>query len=214
LCLPEKPLNSLELRKRFFDTAVADVLRAIDGGSLIGANTLSLCVIDYLSYLRPKSPTGGVKENYRSILDDYLMKIDPRYDSARIYALRCALVHTYAEAEEMKRAKVKGYQFKHKNPAYHLSGADGILRLNADTFVADVIWAVHLAFDANGYNPGFEKRGDSLLIVTGSSAQVVSRPYASFHRALGEFDAASPDLSRLASFSLVLFSSSFCAFGP
>jgi hypothetical protein len=147
------------------------------------------CVIDYVSYLRPKNPSGGVKENYKPILDDYLRKIDGRYNSARIYALRCALVHTYAEAKEMKRANVRGYLFKHKDPSFHLSGSDGILRLNADTFVADVTWAVHLAFDAN--------RGDSLLIVNVPSAQLVSRDYASFHRALAEFDAASPNLSRL-----------------
>jgi hypothetical protein len=42
------------LKKRFFDTAVADVLRAMDGRALVGATALGLCVIDYLAYMRPK----------------------------------------------------------------------------------------------------------------------------------------------------------------
>jgi hypothetical protein len=189
-------VNSPELQKRFFDTAVADTLRAVDGGSLMGANTLALCVIDYLSYLRPRNLTGGVKENYRSIVDDYLKKADARYDSAKIYALRCALVHTYAEVKEMNRAKVTGYLFTRKNPGFHFSGSDGVLRLNADLLVADVIWAAHLAFDANRTDAAFERRGDSLLIVNVSAAQMASRAYASFHQALAEFDVASPDLSR------------------
>jgi len=190
-------MDSLELRKRFFDTAVADVLRAVAGKSLMGANTLALCVVDYLSYMRPKNPSGGVKVNYTSIVDDYLRKIDVRYDSATIYALRCALVHTYAVADEMRKAGMTGYQFVHKNPRFHLSGSDGVLRLNADTFVAEVIWAAHLVFEENGGDTTFENRGGSLLVVSTLGQQMISRPYSDFHTALAEFDSASPDLSRL-----------------
>ncbi len=190
-------MNSSELRKRFFDTAVADVLRAVDGGSLMGANTLALCVIDYLSYLRPKNSAEGIKVNYKSIVDEYLKKVDGRYDSAKIFALRCALVHTYAGADAMTKANVTGYLFKHKDFKFHLSGSDGVLCLNADSFVADVIWTAHLTFEENMSDAAFENRGDSLLVVSVPGAQMISRKYSSFHKALGEFDAANPDLANL-----------------
>jgi hypothetical protein len=50
-----KNVNSNVLRKRFIGTAVADVLRAVDGGAVAGSMTLALCVIDYLAFLRPES---------------------------------------------------------------------------------------------------------------------------------------------------------------
>jgi hypothetical protein len=198
-------MNALELRKRFFDSAIADVLRAVDGRSLVGANTLSLCVIDYLSYLRPKNAKARVRANYRPIVDDYLTRSDARYDCAKIYALRCALVHTYAQAKEMKSANLTGYLFKHKDPSFHLSGSDTVLRLNTDTFVADVIWAAYLTFEENGADAAFQLRGDSLLVVGVPGQRIVSRKYEDFHPALREFDTQKPSLQRLRSAVTDLF---------
>lgn len=120
------------LKKRFFATSVADVLRAIDGCSLIGAMTLSVCNIDYLAYLRPVAKTND--ENYKRFVDDFLTSNHPKYNPKWIYAFRCALVHTYGNAKAFKDAKLGGYLMHHLNPSFHLSGNDNILRLNVEYF--------------------------------------------------------------------------------
>jgi hypothetical protein len=118
------------LKKRFFATAIADVLRAIDGCSLVGAMTLSVCNIDYLAYLRPVSTKN--EENYKKFVKDFLTIKQPKYKPSWLYAFRCALVHTYGHANAFKNAKLQGYLMHHLNPAFHLSGNDNILSLNVE----------------------------------------------------------------------------------
>jgi hypothetical protein len=69
-------VESAVLRKRFADTAVADVLRAVDGGAEMGANALALCLPDYLSYLRDPSPLHN-KRKYKKVVQDYLAPSTP-----------------------------------------------------------------------------------------------------------------------------------------
>jgi hypothetical protein len=179
------------LRKRFFDTAVADVLRALDGRSLIGAASQALCLIDYLTYLRTGA-IGNIGENYEASIEEiFTKKIDSRYRSKWIYALRCALVHTYARANAMKKAGLDCYLFKHLEPTFHLSGNDTTLRVNVDTFVADTIWACWLFFEEPAL--AIEQRGDELLVVQISDSEA-QKPYAHMHRALCVFDEKDPSL--------------------
>ena len=110
--------DSLMLRKRFMDTAVADVLRAAEGGALVGSATLALCVIDYLAYLRPRGDTDS--ERYELIVSEYLSPIDARYDPEQIFAWRCAMVHTYAEAKALARANLRGFLMRHRDRQFHL----------------------------------------------------------------------------------------------
>lgn len=188
-------MKSDVLQKRFADTALSDVLRAVDGGSLVGAVTLSLCVIDYLSYLHPKG--SGNRSSFEKTVGDYLQPIDTRYLPGSIYALRCALVHTYRESDAMKKAGINGYLLKHRDQAFHLSGASGLLQLNVDTFIADVIWATDSYFSLLKGNSAVEKRADSLLVVSYSDASALTRKYESMHRALKTFDESAPNLADL-----------------
>lgn len=180
------------LRKRFFDTAVADILRAIDGRSLVGAVTLALCVIDYLAYLRPVCRKTG--DNYKAFLEDFLVRFEPRYNKEWIYALRCALVHTYAQADAMERSepRLDGYLLRHLDPTFHLSGSDNILRLNVESFVTDIVWLAWRFFNSLPDNPQeVEENGDELLVVGISDSQA-DKPYKNMHRALRELDKDSP----------------------
>ena len=86
------------LRKRFVDTAVADVLRAVDGGAEMGANALALCLPDYLSYLRDPSPMHkkkSTRESYRttshrSMPDTYPPRYTPSAARSSTYSAKPA----------------------------------------------------------------------------------------------------------------------------
>ena len=182
---------------RFFDSATGDVLRSIDGRALFGSSTLALCVLDYLAYLRPRDEPKGNKFNYRAIVDDFLVPVNGRYNSMKLYALRCALIHTYAEATAMADAGLTGYVMAHRQPWFHLAGDDSILRINADTFVADVIWGAWTFFKAVHGDAVVEARANSLVRISISAAVATERSYASMHCALAEFDLPEPELSRL-----------------
>ncbi len=192
------------LRKRFMDTAVADVLRAAEGGALVGSATLALCVIDYLAYLRPRGDTDS--ERYKSIVSEYLSPIDARYDPEQIFAWRCAMVHTYAEAKALARANLRGFLMRHRDRQFHLMRVEPpALLISVDIFVADVVWAARkLLTDVDG-DPNVEARADSLMIVSSgmdlvfgyAEARFAEMTYESMHRGLREFDSPKPELRRL-----------------
>jgi hypothetical protein len=98
------PMKSAVLQKRFMNTAVADILRAVDGGALPASATLALCALDYLAYLRNRP--GGNGENYQRLIEDYLLPTNPLYRPIELYAWRCAMVHTYAESDAMLAANL------------------------------------------------------------------------------------------------------------
>lgn len=195
------------LAKRFFDTAVADTLRALDGRALVGATTLSLLVLDYLSELRGGSGRAG----YRSVANDFLAsRINFKYVPDRLYALRCALVHTYAESNYMQTANLSGYELKHLDPAFHLSGIDGVLRLNVESFVTDIAWATRLFFASLPTTPADLQRvkanGDKLLIVRLSDSEA-DKSYKDMHCALKELDKKLPDYNDLSADIAAILSS-------
>jgi hypothetical protein len=195
-------MNVPLLKKRFFDTAVADSLRAVDGRALMGSCILALCVLDYLSALRDKKPTEGNRVNYTAFVDDELAKVNSAYRGGDIYWLRCALVHTYATADASKHTTIRKYAVVHRVPGAHLNpkGPPDVLQINVDTFVADVIIAADAWLDSVVGDPGVEKRADDLLIVQAvSNLTMVARPYASFHRALVALDTVPLNLATLRS---------------
>jgi hypothetical protein len=203
-----KPLGRMKsavLRKRFTHTAVADILRAAGGGALPASATLALCALDYLAYLRNRA--GGNSENYRRLVEDYLVPINSLYRPIEIYAWRCAMVHTYAESGAMLAANLDDYLMRHHHPEFHLSSRHPrTLSINLDTFVADVVWAAHQFFSDFDGDSDVESRAERLLIVSGGSMDLVAgysewlaeaMPYESMHYALRQLDATSPNLKAL-----------------
>lgn len=197
-------MKSDALRKRFIDTAVGEMLRAVDGRAVMGSVTLGFCIIDYLAYLRRTSK--GNRANYEQIVRDYLVPIDSRYDPKEMYALRCSLVHTYREADAMKAAKLEGFFFMHRRPDVHLQHDRKTVTLNADSFVTEVVWAVYTFFKDVDGDAAVEKRADTLIAVRNglefvagydSDSVQAGRSYISMHQSLAELDADQPDLNRL-----------------
>jgi hypothetical protein len=183
------------LRKRFFATAVADVLRAIDGCSLVGAMALSVCIIDYLAYMRKVSDKN--EENYKAFVQDFLTNVEPKYKPDWIYAFRCALVHTYGHANAFRKANLGGYLMHHMMPTFHLSGSDNFLRLNVESFVTDIVWLSWRFFESVSDNPKIvEESGDKILIVHFSDSKA-DIPYSVMHQALRELDRKRPNYNNL-----------------
>ena len=182
-----------EVRTRFFDSAVADVLRAFDGGAIMGANILALCVFDYLTILCGRSGRSG----YRHTVEDYLRQAEPRYKPEWVYAIRCALVHVHGHGDAMKEAKLDAFTFAHHEPGLHLqkTWSPTALWINADDFATEVVWATKLFFDDGRITNDIEKNARKLLVV--SNANPNPRPYVKMHRNLSVLDEPTPTLRGL-----------------
>ena len=139
----------LQIRKRlFFDMAIADILRAIRGRSLMGAFTLSMCAIDIMAYLRDVLPGEGTKQNFVKWVDDYMVPLNAACRSDVLYALRCGLVHTYGFADAMEKCGLDAFAFVHSQPRHHWTQPtpNGYV-VNLEDHVAEVTVAAFRFFD-------------------------------------------------------------------
>lgn len=136
--------NRLEnIKLQLFNCSVGDIFKCIDGNALIAAFLQCFCIIDYMAYIRNKLSNEKSAANYKQFVKDFLKK----YDSEQLYAIRCALVHTYGHADAMEKAKLIGYSFTHKNPERHLIYENFVLRLNLSDFSYDIVSAVWNCFE-------------------------------------------------------------------
>src|SRR5581483_2787180 len=134
------------LKKRFFDTAVGDMLRALDGGALIGAVTLGMCVLDHLGFLQT---CRGTADDFKGIVNSYLKPHNAVYDADWLWEVRNGLAHVHGLSKKMCDP-VKGLDgviFTHAHPERHLTPYEGRLWLNVESFVSDVIGAAWEAFE-------------------------------------------------------------------
>lgn len=131
------------IKFKFFNYTIGDILRAIKGSSLMGAWILSFCAVDYLAHIACiTNNIDDIKNNYIEFIKKYM----PEYDSDKIYAIRCALVHTYGLSRIMSAAQLAGYSFTHKNPERNRLYLNKIYHLNLSNFVFDLIKASIIFF--------------------------------------------------------------------
>ena len=80
----------------FFNTAIADILRAIDGGSLMGSLILCFCCIDYMG-LALNPAKKNTRNEFKQFVRDYFAAVNVKYQNldTQIYAIRNSLVHSY-----------------------------------------------------------------------------------------------------------------------
>ena len=131
---------------KLFGYAIGDIIRATRGGSLVGAFIQCFCFLGYMSEIAHILKIGEqARDNvlYKNFIEKYL----PQYDNEKLYAIRCALVHTYGYSDSMNKAKLSGYSFQHKNPESHRIYADNIYCLNLCNFIFDIIKSTHTFFD-------------------------------------------------------------------
>lgn len=142
-------ITDLSVVKRcFFDTSIADIYRAIRGGSLIGAFTQSMCAIDAMAYLYDALPGKGNRKNFERWVRDWIAPLNAKCRPDALYSLRCGLVHTYGYADAMKRCGVTGIQYTHNNPKLHWTQPEpNVYILNLDSHVAEVTVAAFAFFN-------------------------------------------------------------------
>lgn len=201
-----------ELQKRFFDTAIADILRAMDGGSLVGAFVLTLCVIDYLSCLKFGDEGDYYKDNkrYKEFIEKYLNRVREKrglrgYDKDFCWSFRNALLHTYGysrimrnKQKKQKKQKKYYYQMTHLNPEVHYEEIRGSVWLNLEDFVTDVIWCANNFFTTllDTEKQSVLSRGNELLRVQ-NAPNMQGRAYASMHPSLRAFNSKIPNYDYL-----------------
>lgn len=136
------------VKYRFFDMAIADIIRAIRGRSLMGAFTLSMCAIDAMGYLRNALPSDKPGPNFRRWVEDWMVPLNSDCRPDVLYALRCGLVHTYGYANAMRKCGMRGFSYAHDRPADHWAETPPhYYTLNLDSHVAEVTVAAFKFFD-------------------------------------------------------------------
>src|SRR5665647_425943 len=97
-------ITQKEIHYNFFNTSVADILRALDGKSLLGSLILSFCCIDHLAQAsKPGEKTN--RNDYKMCVRDYLGAFNEKYKTLddHIYAIRNSLIHSYGESDSSKK---------------------------------------------------------------------------------------------------------------
>jgi hypothetical protein len=136
------------VKYRFFDMAIADIIRAIRGRSLIGAFTLSMCAIDAMACIRYRPTKRGYGENFKKWVEDWVVPLNGNCRPDVLYALRCGLVHTYGYAQAMRKCGVHGFDYVDGQPQHHWDQrVANRYVLNLESHVAEVTVAAFKFFD-------------------------------------------------------------------
>lgn len=150
------------LRIAFYGSCIGEILKAIFGGCAVGAFTLSLCAVSALAELEwcnqnqqsiDEKGKPQVSKNNRDLFMEWINKwLKNRrtclsYDAKALYAVRCALVHSYGWAEQLIKAEIDGYTLLRRDSAKHcimLPSKEGglVYNLNLEDLITDLIFAV------------------------------------------------------------------------
>lgn len=176
-------------KRNFFNTAIADIYRALDGKSHIGAFTLTFCLIDNLTWLE-FGHTTDLKVNFCKWIKKRLAPMYIFYEphAEELYSVRCALVHTYGPSNEMIKKKYDGYLLNVERTGSHLQKINNnILRLCLYSLLTDTIYAAHLIFDEleQDKSPEIIKRLESQIKIIGIEPPEL---YKEMHLALSVMD--------------------------
>ena len=134
----------------FFDTAVADVLRAIDGGSLMGSFILSFCCIDYMGLAMNPAKEKNTSDDFRLFVRDWMSAANESYRVLHdhLWAVRNSLIHTYGESRTTKHMNLS-FSLSHEHPGNHLRLIEDpkpTLWLNLPDFVAELVASIEHFF--------------------------------------------------------------------
>jgi hypothetical protein len=127
--LNEEEKGIIEQIKHSLYSALADIKRGFEGGSVIGSFMLGSCFIDAMAGFK-YGQDGRLKlgKVYREFVGEYLKDYDK---VALYYDLRCQLLHNYSEGGS--------YEFTYRNPEKHLQFHDGKRKfINLENFIRDL----------------------------------------------------------------------------
>ncbi len=142
-------INSI--RNNFFNTSIADILRAVDGKSLMGSLILSFCCIDHITQAtKPGQKTSG--EDYKKCVRDILGNVNIKYKSivSEIYAIRNSLIHSYGESDSSRKLnldfKVSINEFKNFHLNLESNNSGKTLLIDLPLFISEVICSAQVFF--------------------------------------------------------------------
>lgn len=93
---------------------LAKIHPAYDGGAMVGATILAMCVIHSVSQFSDRQED----EQFKWFVDEYIKEYNHSYDGQEIYALRCSLIKNYALiAKVYEKGKKKSQPLKEINIA-------------------------------------------------------------------------------------------------
>lgn len=182
-----------QVRYNFFNTAVADILRAIDGKSLMGSLILSFCCIDHIAQgTKPSQKT--TRSDYKECVELILGKINPRYKeiSEEIYAIRNSLVHSYGQSDSSKKLNLRFLVSANKYKDNHLSinniDNQNILLIDIPLFISEIICSVDIYFHIFSRHENLIIEWYDNQIKIFSNKINISDSLSSYHRLLHYFD--------------------------
>lgn len=176
-------------KRNFFNTAVADIYRALDGKSQIGGFILTFCLIDYLTWLE-FGKTNNVKDNYLKWIKQRLIPLNYCYtgQEEELFSVRCALVHTYGPSKKIANKTYGGYKLSFNNCGMHMQKVnDNVLQLCLYTILTEIVFAAHLFFeelDSTQLIQVQERLNSQILIIDSEPPPL----YAQMHTALSILD--------------------------
>jgi hypothetical protein len=174
------------LKRNFFNTAVADIYRAIDGGSLVGSFILTFCLMDYLTWIE----YGEERKGFNSFIKERLVPLNFSYtdNDEELYSIRNGLVHSYGPSRAMIEQRFHGYLMVNGRPDSHLQRINSpVLRIDLYSMLCETTFAAYQVFEDAVLNCTPEKldRMNRQITVLGVDPPLL---YAQMHRVLGCFD--------------------------
>lgn len=134
------------LKRNFFNTAVADIYRALDGKSLVGGFILTFCLIDYLTWIE----YGDQKYGFNQWIKKHLIPLNFFYTDRdeELYSVRNGLVHSYGPSRKIVENVFAGYRLVNGDPGSHLQKINtDHLRIDLYSLLCETAFAAHLVFE-------------------------------------------------------------------
>jgi hypothetical protein len=176
--------NPGQIKLNFFNGPIADIYRALDGNSIVGAFVLTFCLIDYLTWIEFEDE----KQGYNKWIDKRLLNICYRHKAEELYSVRCGLIHTYGPSKKILNQQFMGYHLLSCDPGLHLQRINNnILKICLYSLLTDVVYAAHTMFEE--YKPLIpEEQLRRLKQQIGINRTSAPHFYKEMHPALGIFD--------------------------
>jgi len=208
-----KPLKPTYLRYSFFNTSVADVYRAMNGGCLLGSFVLLFCSMDAMSQIYASQslddesekkicdtcqqpiPLIKIGNSFRKWIRTFLKKESPYVEPQFLYELRCGLVHAHGSQIGSRL----NYSLTHRQPELHWNGLvnpqneKGYI-LNLESMLAEYVLATANCFDVleSAWTADIGKMVANLnrLVSLFQGPMLIEPPekFATMHPSLGVFD--------------------------
>jgi hypothetical protein len=182
----EANLEINAIKRNFFNTAVADTYRAIDGGSLVGAFILTFCLIDHLTWIE----FGEERKGFNRLIKERLVPLNFFYtdNDEELYSIRNGLVHTYGPSKAMIEQRFHGYLMVNGRPDSHLQRINSpVLRIDLYSLLCETAFAAHQIFEDCILNCSAEKLDRMKRQITVLGVDPPEK-FALMHKALACFD--------------------------